>query len=359
MRKLIPFLTLCLYPLSFAENPTRTPPPPKRNIQKPHSIFPPYTPRPSTHHTARPPAPQPNVTHEDHIGNRVTDDHMRRIEFAHQRAETVMKTSPQVHNHVAFHAAAFTGTLHPIYEQKQKVYAEHFDHYHAIVVKNPQVWRDWHHHHFYGGFYYGFHPVPDITIYFYNPIVHWFYIGTWDDAYYRTWYAGEYEAYPALNHPFPYYGAYFPTENLRQLLFGASAMPVDKQAQFRTGMINITQQITQQIANISRQHVVLSNGDILLTHYEILGADDGIELDGAVNSQSKSYNFKGLLELNPTNATQTFVTGGGEVPPTPAEFAQVDDLNREIELLRGNAIPDVTPTPIPLMPSGEVSADPK
>ena len=136
-------------------------------------------------------------------------------------------------------------------------------------------------------------------------------------------------------------------------------MPVDKQAQFRTGMIDMTLQITQQIANLTHQHVVLSNGDILLTHYETLGADDGVEIDGAVTFQSKSYNFKGALPLNPSVPPQVFVTGGGEIPPTTSEFAQIDSLNHSIEVLRGNAIVDSTPTPAPLMPSGEVSADPK
>jgi hypothetical protein len=349
----------------------------------PTSIFPSYA-RPQANMRNRPqvgghaPAPQlrimPYVSHEDHFGNRVTDDHMNRVQFAHERSANVMRNSPHVNNQVSYHSAAFASTLHPVYERKSLVYQEHFNQYHTVLVDHPVIWRNWHEHHFYGGFYYGFHPITDMSIYFYNPMVHWFYVGTWDDAYYRTWYANEYEAYPALNHPFNYYGVYYPTDNLRQLLFGVSAMPVDKQARFRSGITEFTQKITQDLANYTHQHVALSNGDIVVTHYETLGADDGVDVEGSVNFQAKAYNFKGFINLDTENATEVFVTGNGETAPSPDQLSRLDSLNHSIDQLRGEASPQPpaesrsvglypsdapasTPTPPPA--SAEVSADPK
>jgi hypothetical protein len=351
-----------------------------------HSVFPAYpkrTMRPSAPMGHSPtmaghanPAPQnhyaPSATHEDRLGNRVSDDHLNRVEFAHQRSINVMRTSPGINNHVSFHSAAYSGTLHPIYMHKQTLYTDHFNHYHAYIVDHPGYWRPWHDHYFYGGFYYGFHPVPDMSIYFYNPLVHWFYIGTWDDNYYRTWYGPEYEAYPQLNRPFNYYGVYYPTDNLRQLLFGVSAMPVEKQARFRTGITAFTQEVSQQVANVSHQHVVLNNGDIAVTHYETLGQDDGLDLEGVVTFQSKAYSFKGVINLDPANTVQVFVAGDSDSNPTPAQLKSLDDMNSSINTLRGDATPnedsgvkapnlssDGPEYPNAPAASGQVSADPK
>jgi hypothetical protein len=351
-----------------------------------HSVFPAYSQQPRNNGTSHagpnrlaPPPQRPGAltgnfhhetpshfavpVHEDHIGNQVTNDHMNRVQFAHNREDQVMRASPEVRNHVSFHSAAFTGTLHPIYAHKQAIYAENFNHFHNVVIEHPIIWRDWHEHHFFGGFYYGFHPIPDVSIYFYNPLVHWFYIGTWDDHYYRTWYGNEYEAYPEMHHAFPYYGVYYPTDNLRQLLFGVSAMPVDKQARFRDGMIRYTRDATQEVANNSHDHVTLSNGDIVITHYEILGSDDGVDLEGIINHNNKSYNFKGLINLDTANSVNVFVTGNGETAPSTEQVRQLDVLNHSIDEVRGDANPETPPSATPAEEaapaSGEVSADPK
>jgi hypothetical protein len=322
------------------------------------SVFPAYRPRPVTAGH-----PAPIATHEDHIGNRVSDDHLRRVQFAHERSSTVMRTSPMVTNRVAYHGAAFTSTLHPIYQRKQVVFNEQFNRYHNVIMEHPRVWHDWHEHYFYGGFYYGFHPVPDMSIYFYNPLVHWFYIGTWDDAYYRTWYGPEYDAYPQLNRPFAYYGVYYPTDNLRQLLFGVSAMPVDKQARFRAGMITFTQKVTQALANNLHAHVVLANGDIAVTHYETLGQDDGVDLEGAVTYNGTPFDFKGLINLNQDSTVQVFLAGDETSEPSSTQLKSLDSLNHSMDELRGEAeaaTPEATPSALPATAtSGEVSADPQ
>ena len=333
------------------------------------SVFPNYSARPMnpTFH-GKPPARASVPVKQDINGNRVTDDHLHRVEFAGQRASTVMRNDPHVANHVSYHSAAFVSTLHPVYQQKSVLINEHFQHYRTFIVDHPAVWQRWHAHHFYGGFYYGFHPVSDIQIYFYNPMVHWFYIGTWDEQYYRTWYAGEYAAYPQLNHPFEYYGVYYPTDNLRQLLFGLSAMPVERQAVFRTEVSSFTQDLTQQLANQLKTHVTLSKGDVVITHYEILGSDEAVEVEGFVNFQNKSHNFKGMINLLSSdhaspNRTQVFVATSSAEGPTDPQLKALDSLNASIDQVRGEALPDpvvIAPSAPPApQPSGEVSADPK
>ena len=330
------------------------------------SVFPRYPNRATTApNLGKQPERRPVPTRSDVNGNRVNDEHLSRVDFANHRSAEVMRTDAHVNNHVTYHSATFVSNFRPIYQQKNVVFNEHLEHYHQFVIAHPLVWDAWHAHHFYGGYYYGFHPIPNIEIYFYNPMVHWFYIGTWDDQYYRTWYASEYEAYPALNRPFQYYGVYYPTDNLRQLLFGVSAMSVDKHAAFRSQINTFTQDITQQLANQLKTHVVLSKGDLVITHYEILGYDDAVVLEGAVNFQSKSHNFKGMINLNPTDTseahrTQAFVAVSSENPPGQDQLSSLDQLNASIESVRGDAAPAAPESnPVENAPSGEVSADPK
>jgi hypothetical protein len=359
-------LVMSLSTASFAEAPHGGGP--RGPVPHPHkSVFPAYPKRAAPMRGQAPTRRMATPVSEDHLGNRVSADHLNRVEFAHQRSETVMRNSPQIKNHVAFHSAAFAGTLHPIYLHKQTVYEENFNRFHTVVVQHPVAWRDWHYHHFYGGFYYGFHPIPDVSIYFYNPMVHWFYIGTWDDTYYRTWYAQEYEAYPQLNQPFTFYGVYYPTDNLRQLLFCVSAMPVDKQARFRTGITEFTQKLTQQLANFTHQHVALSNGDIVVSHYETLGLGGGLDLEGVVNFQSKSYNFKGLINLETDHQVDVFIAGNGESAPSADQLKHLDELNHQMDEIRGVSSETQAPATAGSTPaypaeaapaSGEASADP-
>lgn len=300
--------------------------------------------------------------HPDAFGNRVTEDHLQRVEFASQRAANTMKMDAHIQNSVAFSSAAFASTMHPVYQRRVGFYNEQFIHYNSLVLEHPVYWQTWHQHFFYGGFYYGFHPCPDINIYFYNPMVHWFYVSTWDPHYYHVWYADEYQASPQLDRPFEYFGVYYPTDNLRQLLFGVSGMSVEKQNHFRLSMIPFTQKVAQQLANVTHQHVALSKGDIVVTHYEILGYDDAVVMEGFVTHQNQTYNFKGLIGLESQPEEQVFLAGTND-SPSPTELQNLDILNRSINDIRGETT-NVVASPAPgavaaPTPSGEVSADPQ
>ena len=290
---------------------------------------------------------------------------MGQVNFAGQRSSKVMQNNAHVQSHVAYNSAAFVSRYHPVYHQKSVFYNDHIHYYNQVLITHPVVWETWHAHGFYGPWWYGFYPVSNIEIYFYNPMVYWFYTPYWDDFYYRTWYATEYNAYPDLNRPFPFYGVWYPTDNLRQLLFGASAMSAEKQAAFRSQVQVFTQMVTQELANQVQTHVSLSKGDIALTHYEIVGYDDAVILEGAVSFQSKTYNFKGLVNLNAANKdkehqTQVFLAASSESPPTQGQLKQLDQLNASIGQVRGEAGPAPSTSATPAnTPSGEVSADPQ
>jgi len=271
----------------------------------------------------------------DNFGNRVTSDHMNRIDFANHRTEQVMKRDVRVNNAVRLSRQRFTSFYRPVFEHHAVEFNRYFVGYNAIVVGHPPFLAAWHRHYFFGGFYWGFHPIPDIGIYFYNPMVYWLYVGAADPYYYHNWYGSEYTAYPELSKPFSYPGLYYPTENLRQLLFGVSGMPVQKQAQFRTAISVFTKKVAQRMANGLNQRVNLSSGDVAVNHYEILGYDDAVVLEGVINFQGKVYNFKGLVNIENPGSSDVFIPATWDQNPTPEQLATLDGLNQRIDSIKG------------------------
>ena len=313
-------------------------------------------------------------THFDKKGNSVSSQHLGQVNFANQRAAQVMKSNPQIRSQVAQSNAAFTNNFHSAYHQRNQFYHDQYHHFHnTVVVVNPAYWYPWWGFGFYGAWWWGYYPCPNIGLYFYNPMVYWFYTPYWNDYYYQTWYAGDYSAYPNANRAFPYYGVWYPTENLKQLLLGTSAMSAERQAAFRVQIESFTQLLTQAVANESQSHVTLSKGDIARTHYEMLKNDDGVLLEGGVAFKGTTYHFKGLLNLNSKDKekehqTQVFVANVTDKPPTDDQKKEMEKLNQSIAEVRG--APEPSPSPVSSAspsssaspadtPKGEVSADPK
>ncbi|MFI5205771.1 MAG: hypothetical protein ACHQVK_02425, partial [Candidatus Paceibacterales bacterium] len=294
------------------------------SINSGHSDFPKYSGKAKT--PSRP----------DVLGNRVTEDHLGRVDFAHKRTDQMMKSDNRVTDVVRVNRVRFTNFYKPEFDHRAIVYNSFLTRYNAVVISHPLILDVWHRHYFFGGFYYGFHPVSDIDVYFYNPMVHWFYVGAYDEYYYRNWYKAEYDAYPELHRPFEYHGVYYPTENLRQLLFGVSAMPVEKQARFRTSVSFFTKSVAQKMANGLNTHVKLGSGDIAVTHYEIIGSDNAVVLEGVVTFQNNSYNFKGLLDLETPERSDAFVPASWDKNPTPEQLATLDGLNNRINVIKGD-----------------------
>ncbi len=301
----------------------------------------------------------------DSMGNRVTQDHLNRVTFAHDRVENHMRPDSHVNSVVSVGRAHYVNFYRPTFEQRTVVFNGYVNHYNGFMIGHPGYWGPWHSHSFYGGFYWGFHPVVDIDAYFYNPMVYWFYAAKLDDSYNRNWYKAEYNAYPELQRPFEYHGLYYPTENLRQLLLGVSAMPVEKQARFRTAIQTFTKKLAQQMANGLGRHVKLSNGDIAVTHYEIIGYDDAAVMEGIVNFEGKSFDFKGFVDLEKPEKTLAFVPASENSSPTGNETTQLDAMNDRIAVIKGMpaqndvaAEPESSPAVTPPV-AAEVSADPE
>jgi hypothetical protein len=296
--------------------------------------------------------------HSDALGNRVTQDHNSRIQFANGRSESVMRNNVRVTESVHIGRSAFVNSYRPGFESRSVIFNRYSAHYNELVIGHPLVFNYWHRHYFYGGFYYGFHPLLNIDAYFYNPMVYWMFVPTYNEYYYRTWYSAEYDAYPALHYPFLYHGLYYPTENLKQLLFGVSAMPVDRQVQFRAALTNFTKELAQTLANETHQHVRMTNGDVVVTHYAIVGYDESIELEGFVNLAGVDYNFKGLLDLQEPAHTSVFVPQALDQEPTDVEAQPLDQMNAKIDSIKGESQGAPIEAEIPATPA-EVTAEPQ
>jgi hypothetical protein len=286
----------------------------------------------------------PIQVHPDSIGNRVTPDHLNRVEFAHGRTENFMKNDVRVTEVVHVGRANYANVYRHEFEHHGPAIDLLLHRYQTVRFEHGPFLDIWHRHNFYGGFYYGFHPLIAIDTYFYNPLVFWFYSGTFNDYYYRNWYVAEYDSYPQLHKAFQYHGIYYPTENLRQLLFGVSGMTVQKQVQFREAINVFTKKMAQNMANILGQHIRLSSGDITVTHYEIVGYDEAIVLEGFVTHQGTGYDFKGFLDLRNPSGTTVVAPISMENQPGAELLKSVDDMNLKISALKGEAAPQ-TPAP--------------
>jgi hypothetical protein len=297
------------------------------------------------------------ASHSDAIGNRVTQDHVNRIDFANSRSDHLMKTNVHVNESVQFGRSHYVSNYRPVFEQRNVLFGHYSDHYNTLAFRYPHSIGLWHDHFFYGGFYYGFYPLVNIDLYFYNPMVYWFYMPNYNQQYYATWYNGsEYEAYPTLHYAFAYHGLYYPTENLKQLLFGVSAMTIDRQVQIRAAITVFTKGLAQESANVLNQHVRMSNGDIVITHYEILGSDESIDLEGFISINGTEYDFKGLLDLQNPQLTSVFIPKSLESEPSSQQVQTLNQMNNQIETLKTETSP--TEIEVPATPA-EVSADPK
>jgi hypothetical protein len=296
----------------------------------------------------------------DSLGNRITEDHLKRIELANTRTNDLMKKNHHVTEAVRVGRVKFSNLYRPEFEHRSPVFDAALQRFNMHIVSHPKIINSWNSHYFYGGFHYGFHPIHDIDVYFYNPLVYWFYVRNFDEQYYRNWYTAEYDAYPQLHTPFMYAGLYYPTENLRQLLFGVSAMTVQKQIHFREGVSLFTKKLAQSLANSFGSRIRLTTGDIVVSHYEVLGYDEAIVLEGLVTAAGKDYNYKGLIDLRNPGMTVVFAPASLDVAPTAAQIHSLDQLNAKIAEIKGEPTP-VAPVLMatPEETPGEVTAEPE
>jgi|GEM_PF-6803518 len=276
-----------------------------------------------------------------------------RAVFGRTRIDSVMKKNAHVNQIVSQQTNRWQSMQRPIIEKRAPVYRGLINQFARWNNAHPSFRnRWWFRHRFFGGCYFGFFPLFDIWDYFYNPLVYWFFVPTYDPVYYRTWYGDDLDAYPDLEQSFPYSGLYYPTENLRQLLFAVSAMPIDEQADFRTAIMKLSKELAHRVANASSAHVQIKDGDIVVTHYAILGDDNGVSLDGFVNQNGDAYNFKGIVDMRQPETSDAFVTSSMDREPSPEELSQLDAINAKIAALGGETEPGEPTTP------SQLEADP-
>lgn len=249
-----------------------------------------------------------------------------RINDARGRTDSRMKRNPAVINRVNEQSRWATRTYTPIFERRSPVYQRYVDSFRSYHNRYP----GWSRYRFFGGGYYALRPIFNIEVDFYNPLVYWFFVPTYSVDYYRPWYGSYLERYDVLRQPFRYSGYFYPTESLRQLLFGVSAMAIEKQVAFREAIAIVTDMLARRTTEVAYVAANLGRGDIVVTHYEMVGYDRAVALEGFVNVDDRLYNFKAIVDLRYPDSSDVFVTGAMDREPTALEMQALDRLNARV-----------------------------
>lgn len=243
-----------------------------------------------------------------------------------------MRGNPRVARVMNQQAQRWTNVGQPVVERRAPVFRGFVNRFSAWRQNHGLFFNSWwRRHHFFGGCFFGFVPIFDIGIYFYNPMVYWLFAPNYDPQYYSSAYGDEIDAYPDSDQPFQYNNLYYPTENLKQLLFDVSEWPTDDQMTFRTAIETFTEQLARRVD--------ISDRNIVITNYAILGDNDGISVDGVVNQNGSAYNFKGVIDIRQPETSDVFVTDSMEREPTREELNRLDAINGKIEALGGETEP--------------------
>jgi hypothetical protein len=287
-------------------------------------------PRPSPGNFPRHPGNRPlpgGGVYRDPHGNVYTGRHNDRITYGRSRVDSVMRRDPRVGTWVNRYSDWYRTNRYPYSVSRHNWYYGHYN-----------TWRNhyshWWRYGFYGGYYWNYRPILDINVYFYNPMIYWFYVSTWDDYYYRTWYGAYYDQYPELRSPFPYAGIFFPTEEFRDLSISISSMGIQAQIAYRHAVVSLHDQLRAQMSSLLNYNVVFGQNDIVITHYQFMPNDNGVVVEGFANYQQNSLPFKAYLDLNVGSAYVFTVSSDGS-SPTPQELAALDELNARITAAGG------------------------
>lgn len=189
---------------------------------------------------------------------------------------------------------------------------------------------------FYGGYYY---PVDlcDWTAdnYFWYPSVYWFYSDDYNPDLYSAWYGDYYYLYPVT--PFRFARVYYPSQAFIDMNVEVSSWQNYQQSNFRTEILNLTQDLAQQISDNLQESFVLSPNDIVVTNYNHYSDGQGNEalvFSGAVDRGNLHVGFEALLNPNDPTDYIVFVPVGQE--PTDADQYNLNLINQRIQSLGGD-----------------------
>ena len=260
--------------------------------------------------------PQPS-----HLSNPKTQQN---IGAAEGRAKTLQSNTVVV-NKVTVVSNTYNTTYRTTYVNRTTVFQGYY--------RQPQYhyyYSGWYGHGFYGGYYYPVRPFYDIHLYFWYPVVYWFYVDSWDPWYYQTWYP-DYNNY--VVEPFHYARVFYPTDTLRDLGMEVSAMPTVNQYNFREGMENLMDSVSTQISDNLSSSIQFGPNDVVINHYENLN-DQAIVVEGFVDRDDMHFVFKGLIDLNDPTNTMAFVPAAQN--PSDDELYNLQLINDRISALGGN-----------------------
>ncbi|MBI3544896.1 MAG: hypothetical protein HY075_16610 [Deltaproteobacteria bacterium] len=234
-----------------------------------------------------------------------------------------MRTNVRVTRVVERHTTVYRAQYRPVVQNRYtEVSRTYYPRYH-------DAYRPWYHYGFRGGFYYPVTPVYEIQESFYNPIVFWLYADSYDETYYSTWYGSSFYQYRELQTPFQRPGVFFPTETLRELAFGVSALSIGQQIAFRAGIAGLADKLEWKLREgLFGASVYLGRNDIVVSHYEML--NDAIVLEGFVTTNARQFAFKALLDLNDSNRNLVFVPASYDGTITEQQLLDLRELNERI-----------------------------
>jgi hypothetical protein len=191
----------------------------------------------------------------------------------------------------------------------------------------------WYRYGFRGGYYYQVRPYYDIHTYYWNPMFGWLYVSSWDYHYYRTWYGNDYYTYPELQRPFTYVGAFYPTEDFRDLNLEISWLPNYKHVNYRRALQSLASQIDEEIKYQTYNRGRLNRNDIIVNNYQVLPHEEGVVIEGFVSNDLHQFPFKALLDLERPDESYFFIPRSAN--PTTAELNELELLNQRILYLGG------------------------
>lgn len=248
----------------------------------------------------------------------------RNISTAEGRAKDLKRGHDGVVGKVTDNAKLYYSGYHDRHVARQGDWDRHYHDNHFRYY-----YSNWYRHGFYGGYWYPVRPCYDIHLYFWYPILYWFYMDSWDPDYYRVWYP-DYDGYVV---PFKYARVFYPSDTFRDLGIEVSAMSIVQQMNFREDLVQVVDTLAQTISDNLESSIVLSDNDIVINHYENL-EDQAIVIEGFVDRDDLHLAFKALLDLNDT--TQTLVFAPVNQEPTDSDLITLQTINDRIQALGGD-----------------------
>jgi hypothetical protein len=218
-----------------------------------------------------------------------------------------------------------------------------WDHYNGAWGAWHAGWTGWYGCGFHGGYYWGLNPFWGMDTYYYVPGIYWFYNNDWNDYYYTTWYGSDYAAWPAeYRTPFKHAGAFFPTEEFRDLNLDLSGASMQTQIEYRRAMTALDNVLATEVTARGGDGI-LTQGSIVINHFELMLDSQAVEVEGFVSEEGIDFPFSAILYLQTPEQPEVFIPGqagpgANESQPAPSEQQQLLEFNAHLTDLGGGMV---------------------